>query len=81
MSVLIFCDVVNLPQLPRLVENQSPSFLLGFFGMYALMVVAPVFGMIQLALLRKQVHAFHARFEICPERPKAKHSESVHNIA
>jgi hypothetical protein len=37
--------------------------------------------MIQLALLRKQVHAFHTRFEICPERQMAKHSESVPDIA
>jgi threonine/homoserine/homoserine lactone efflux protein len=66
MIVLLFCDVVNLPQLPRLVANQSHSFLVGFFGMYTLSVVASVCGMIPLALLRKQVHAFLRAFCAMP---------------
>jgi cytochrome b561 len=70
-----------LPQLPRLVANQSLSYLVGFFGMYTLMVVAPIIGMIQLASLRKQVRAFYARFALSPEHQMAKQSESVRSSA
>jgi hypothetical protein len=81
MILLILNDVLSLPELTRLAAHQSFPFLVGFFGMYALLVVAPIVGMIQLASLRKQVRACYARFALVSEYPMPAQSESVSSSA
>jgi hypothetical protein len=80
MILLLFSDLLSLPALPRLIAHQSFSYLVGFFGMYTLLVVAPIIGMIQLASLRKQVRTFYAPFAL-PEHQMAKQSESLSSSA
>jgi hypothetical protein len=67
MILLLFSDLVSLPALSRLIAHQSFSYLVSSLGMYTLLVVAPIIGMIQLASLRKQVRAYYARFSLSPE--------------
>jgi hypothetical protein len=64
MILLLFSAVCSLPKLPDLVANQSFSYLLGFFTTYTLMWVAPIWGTIQLSLLRKQAQELSARFQL-----------------
>jgi hypothetical protein len=77
MILLILSDLLSLPALSRLIAHQSFSYLVGSFGMYTLLVVTPIVGMIQLASLRKQVRAFYARFAQSPEHQIRKQSESL----
>jgi hypothetical protein len=81
MILLLFSDLLSLPALSRLIAHQSFSYLVGSFGMYTLLVVAPIIGMIQLASLRKQVRAFYGRFALSPEHQIPKQSESLSSSA
>jgi hypothetical protein len=82
MILLLFSAVCSIPKLPDLVANQSFSYLLGFFTTYTLMWVAPIWGTIQLTLLRKQAEELSARFQLAvsvPDLPSEAASSSIPN--
>jgi predicted Kef-type K+ transport protein len=54
MILLLISGLLITPTLPNFVVDQSFSYMVGALGMYTLMIVAPVVGIIQLRLLRKR---------------------------
>jgi VIT1/CCC1 family predicted Fe2+/Mn2+ transporter len=76
MVLHLVIGALIIPLLPYLLVRQGLSYIVYVDGMYALMIVVPVIGMLQLASLRKQVTEVSKRIAIsCQEGKSVKTCE------
>jgi ABC-type uncharacterized transport system permease subunit len=71
MIMLLVGNVLGAPTLPHLIANQSIAHVAATLGTYALMTIAPILGIIQLTLLRKQARELSTRIAISYENVEA----------